>query len=299
MVSLRFTRQNVTFLIIGAILIVLDFAILSNTRLFVPFLAISAGIGWLPFWTDILAENRRQKEIESRFPDFVRNLTGAIKSGMPAAEAVIQVADTDYAALSPYVKKFSNQLEWAIPFHRAVLSFGNETKNPIIKRALATMVQAEQAGGNIEDVLVSITESLVQIKKIKEERKAGIHAQVIQSYIIFFVFLGIMVLIQNLLVPYMVNFSQQEDSFGISTLGEGSLRLEAKLDFSSPVVFVSSLIIWFSSLPGIFLLMGVIQGFFAGVVLGKLAEGDLTSGFKHSIIMMSAAFIIISFAQGV
>ncbi len=43
--------------------------------------------------------------------------------------------------------------------------------------------------------------------------------------------------------------------------------------------------------------MSLIQGFFAGVVLGKLAEGDLTSGFKHSLIMMTFAFITISFAQ--
>ena len=119
-----------------------------------------------------------------------------------------------------------------------------------------------------------------------------------QSYIIFFVFLGIMVLIQNLLVPYMISFSEQPDAFGVSSLSGGGLQLEAKLNFSSPVQFIASLGNWLLSLPGIFLLMGVIQGFFAGVVLGKLAEGDMTSGFKHSLIMMAAAFLTISFAQG-
>ena len=33
-------------------------------------------------------------------------------------------------------------------------------------------------------------------------------------------------------------------------------------------------------------------------VLGKLAEGDLTSGLKHSLVMMTSAFIIITIAQG-
>ncbi|MBI2142605.1 hypothetical protein HYU15_03930 [Candidatus Woesearchaeota archaeon] len=55
---------------------------------------------------------------------------------------------------------------------------------------------------------------------------------------------------------------------------------------------------WLISLYGIFLMMSMIQGFFAGVVLGKLAEGDLTSGLKHSLVMMTAAFIIITVAQG-
>ena len=45
--------------------------------------------------------------------------------------------------------------------------------------------------------------------------------------------------------------------------------------------------------------MALIQGFFAGVVLGKLAEGDMTSGLRHSLIMMTAAFMVITLAQSV
>ncbi len=195
MVKIRFGRKQQFALAVSLLIVLLDFFAFRGRVFFVPVIAAAVTIGWLPFWLDIFAENRRQKELESRFPDFVRNFTGAIKSGMPAAQSVIQVADTDYGALTPYVKKLSNQIEWAIPFHKAFLNFGKETENVVIRRAIATMIQAEQAGGNIEDVLTSITDSLIQIKKIKEERKAGIHAQVMQSYIIFFVFLGIMILL--------------------------------------------------------------------------------------------------------
>ncbi len=298
MVKIRFGRKQQFAIALSLLVLLLDFFYMRGRIFFVPVIAISVTICWLPFWLDIFAENRRQKELESRFPDFVRNFTGAIKSGMPAAQSVIQVADTDYGALTPYVKKLSNQIEWAIPFHKAFLNFGKETENVVIRRAIATMIQAEQAGGNIEDVLISITDSLIQIKKIKEERKAGIHAQVMQSYIIFFVFLGIMILIQNLLIPYMMNFgSGQSTGLGITEQASGGISLEAKLDASSPAAFISSLGGWLISLQGVFLLMSLIQGFFAGVVLGKLAEGDLASGLKHSLIMMTAAFITISLAQ--
>ena len=199
--------------------------------------------------------------------------------------------------LTPLVRKLSNQIEWSIPFHRAFINFGIESNNPVIKRAIATVIQAEQAGGNIEDVLTSVTESLLQIKKIKEERKSSVHAQVMQSYIIFFVFLGVMIVIQNLLIPYMIKFgatSSEETGIGGIT---GGITLEAKLDFSSPFGFFSSIGPWLVSLNGIFLLMSIIQGFFAGVVLGKLAEGDLTSGLRHSIIMMTSSFMVITLAQ--
>jgi archaeal flagellar protein FlaJ len=298
MVGFRLDRKMQVSLSAAIVIMLLDFYFFLHTVVFVPVIAVALTVFWLPFWLGVFAENRRQKELESRFPDFVRNLTGAIKSGMPAAEAVVQVSETDYGAITPYVKKLSNQIEWAIPFHKAFINFGKETNNPVIKRAIATMIQAERAGGNVEDVLSSITGSLIEIKKIKEERKAGIHSQVMQSYIIFFVFLGIMVLIQNLLIPYMSNFSEGQDSgLGIGTSAAGGVQLKASLDFSSPFSFFTSLADWVVSLNGIFLLLSLIQGFFAGVVLGKLAEGDLTSGLKHSLIMVTTAFIVISFAQ--
>jgi len=300
MIKLKFSRKNQVALGLGIAILMLDFYFFLGKIFFVPVIAIAVTVAWLPFWLDVFAENKRQKDLETRFPDFVRNLTGAIKSGMPASQAVIQVADTDYSALTPFVKKFSNQLEWAIPFHKAFINFGKETENPVIRRAIATMIQAEQAGGNIEDVLTAITNSLIEIKRIKEERKSSIHAQIMQSYIIYFVFLGIMVLIQNLLIPYMSGFGSVQDT-GLAITGQaaGGLDLDASIDFSSPVIFIKSLATWVVSLKGVFLLLALIQGFFAGIVLGKLAEGDLAPGLKHSLIMMTSAFIIMTLAQSI
>ncbi len=299
MVKLQFETRHKVALGFAIALLFADFYFFKGKIFFVPFLAVVAIAATLPYWLDVMRENKRQKDIETRFPEFVRNLSGAIKSGMPAAQAVVHVTDGDYGTLTPYLKKLANQIEWSIPLHKAFINFGKETENPVIRRAIATVIQAEQAGGNIEDVLTAVTESLLQIKKIKEERKSGIHAQIMQSYIIFFVFLGVMVVIQNLLIPYMIKFGSSTD-VGVAT-GQvaGGLNLQAELDFSSPAAFFLSIGGWILSLNGIFLLMSMIQGFFAGVVLGKLAEGDLTSGLKHSLIMMTSSFMIITFAQSI
>lgn len=301
MVKILFETRHRIALGVAILLLLGDFYFFRGKVVFVPFLAVVAIAATLPHWLDIMAENRRQKDIENRFPEFVRNLSGAIKSGMPVAQAVVHVSEGDYGSLTQHLKKLAWQIEWSIPFHRAFINFGKETENPVIRRAIATVIQAEQAGGNIEDVLISVTESLLQIKKIKEERKSSIHAQIMQSYIIFFVFLGVMIVIQNLLIPYMVKFgatSAADTGITTSQIG-GGIKLQAELDFSSPVNFFISLGGWIMSLNGIFLLMSLIQGFFAGVVLGKLAEGDLTSGLKHSIIMMTVAFMLITFAQSI
>lgn len=297
MVKLLFEARHRMGLALAVLLIAADLFLFRGKVFFVPFLAMVAVSATLPYWLDIMRENKRQKDIERRFPEFVRNLSGAIKSGMPAAQAVVHVSDGDYGTLTPYLKKLANHVEWSIPLHKAFINFGKETGNPVIRRAIATVIQAEQAGGNIEDVLTAVTESLLQIKKIKEERKSGIHAQVMQSYIIFFVFLAVMIVIQNLLIPYMVKFGSSNSADITTSQIGGGINLQAELDFSSPVNFFLSLGTWLFSLNGVFLVMSLIQGFFAGIVLGKLAEGDAASGLKHSLIMMVSAFVVITFAQ--
>ena len=279
----------------GILVFLFDYFVLRDTPWFIPTIALSVSVIWLPYWMALFAENKRQKMLETRFPDFVRNLTGAIKSGMPAPQAVIHVSDSDYGPLTSYVKKLANQLGWGIPFHRAFVNMGRDTDNKIIKRAIATMIQAERAGGNLEDVLLSITDSLWEIQKIKENRRSSIHSQIMQSYVIFFVFLGVMIIIQNLLIPYMSQFSA--DSAG-GIAATNALQTVVAVDWTTPVTLIVSLSAWFISLHGIFLMIGLIQGFFAGAVLGKLAEGDITSGLKHSLILSTAAFVAITFAQG-
>ena len=233
------------------------------------------------------------------FPEFVRALVSAIKSGMPVSRAILHVAEADFGDLTPYVKKLAYQVEWNIPIHKALLLFGDATGNKIIKRALATVIEAETSGGNIEDVLDSITHSLVEIKKIKEKRRAAVHSQIVQNYIIFFIFLGVIVTIQNMLIPYVLNL--QGAQFGSSDIlapMESTIVQSVPIDVSSLGAFVFSLGGWFMSLNGIFLMLAVVQGFFAGLVIGKLSEGNLKYGVKHSLILVTATLIIMSLAQG-
>ena len=41
-----------------------------------------------------------------------------------------------------------------------------------------------------------------------------------------------------------------------------------------------------------FLYLLLIQGLFSGLVIGKLSEGDVKSGVKHSFVLMITAFLI-------
>ncbi len=308
---MKFKRKYIFGIIVGILVLIIDIAVFLDTNWFVPFVVVAITIAWLQVWLDFFMENQKQREIETRFLDFVRNLTGAIKSGMPVSRAISHVSKIDYGALSPYVRKLGHQVEWSIPVHKVLLLFANSTRNDVIKRCIATVIEAEQSGGNMEDVLESITYSLIEIKKIKEQRRAGIQSQVLQSYIIFFIFMGVMIVIQNMLVPYLIGEGGTQGLFGNTGSNLGlvtgststsapSLVMDVPIKFDSLPNFVITLTRWFSSLRGIFLMLTLIQGFFAGVIIGKLSEGDITSGLKHSLILMTLSFFIMTlFKPGV
>jgi len=301
---LRQIRKYGPVIALAAIIFFIDLLFFSESPWLFPLIIISIVIAISPWMVNLFLTLQRQKEIESKFPEFVRNLAGSIKSGMPAPRAIIHVSRIDYGALNPHVKKLANQVEWSIPVHKALLNFAKDTRNLVIRRAISSVIEAEMSGGNVEDVLESVTSSVVEIKKLKQKRRAATHSQVVQSYVIFTVFIVVMIIIQNLLVPYIQGLQAAgEEGIGVGAAsftgsGLGGLDLSVDIDTSSLPAFLISLQSWFTSLYGIFLMVAVIQGFFAGLVVGKLSEGTVMYGLKHSLILMVLAFFIISLAQG-
>ncbi len=287
--------QQIVYFMISIAIIIFDFRFFFHSRLFLPFLFMAVAVSASRYIVQFFAESKNQKLIEQIFPEFIRDLVGAVKSGMNVPAAIIHISETDYAALNPYVEKMANQLTWSIPVHKVLVTFANDTNNRIIQRAIATVIEAEQSGGNIEDVLESITNSLVEIKRIKSERRAAIHSQAIQSYIIFFVFLGVMVVISTMLIPFMSKVGIQEE--GVPKLTQEALTgmmMTINIDTTSVYTFVHTLGQWFVSIDGIFLMLALIQGMFAGIVIGKLSEGTLQAGIKHSLLLGTIAFFVIT-----
>lgn len=296
--KLEFKGKHLAGLSIGFAIIAVNVLFLRKNFMFLAFLILGFSVAVLPFLLDYFAYNQRQKDIEDRFPDFVRNLVSAIKSGMPVSKAIIYISRTDYGPLNYHVKKMANQLEWHIPIKKVFLTFSGEVGNPIIKRAIATVIEAEQSGGNIEDVLSSITESLLTIKKLKQERKASIQGQITQSYVIFFVFIGVLLTIQNVLIPYLSKMDTADTGIGgTNTESLAKLRESYKFNASSPAAIIRSIFGWFGSLSGIFMMLAIIQSFFAGIVLGKMSEGDYKSGLRHSLLMMFIAVFVLTIAN--
>ena len=104
-----------------------------------------------------------------------------------------------------------------------------------------------------------------------------------------------MIIVQNVLVPTMLQI--QSTSNPVIKISLGLLLKEVKIDTSTLTNLFKSTLSYLTTLKGIILSITLIQGLFMGLVLGKLSEGSIKAGVKHSLILMIIGFIILSLFQ--
>ena len=290
--NLTIKIRHIIGIAIGVIVLLIDiFLVPRDSSIFQPLIAVGFFAALLQFWLDLLRENSRQKEIEEKFLEFVRVITGNVRSGTPIPKAIREAAEeSNYGALTPHVKKLAYQIEWGVPFKDALSRFAKSTNNKIISRAVAIVTEAEQSGGNIQDVMEGVTTSVVQIKKVKDERRSNAFSQIIQGYIVFFIFIGIMIVLQTVLLPQLTGISGDVLS-GLTYKGDVTKVGTAGLTATETPVTIN-----FETL---FIFLILIQGFFSGVMIGDFSEGNLNYGIRHSFILMLFGYLIFTIAVGI
>jgi len=256
----------------GALLIILSLVFMKN-KIFPLLIGSGILVGIAPFVFELIHESRMASEKEEMFLEFARNLVESVKTGTPISKSIINLKDKPYGALSEHVKKLANQINMGIPLNSALEVFSKDANNRTISRALTLIGQAEIAGGEIGEILEAVAEAVSTSDKLKKERKAAISTLVVQGYIIFFVFLIIILVMQFQILPMVSGISGMTNLgiAGITATGGGVSAEE---------------------LSNAFLYLLLIQGFFSGLTIGKLAEGNVKAGIKHSFALMLIAFLI-------
>ncbi|MDD5133597.1 MAG: type II secretion system F family protein [Candidatus Nanoarchaeia archaeon] len=283
--EIKLQSKHILFIIIGILILIIDFIYFLNERWFKPVIIIGFVVMVIQFFLDFLAENKRQQEIETKFLEFVRALVETVKSGIPIPKAIIQISTEDYGALTPHVKKMAAQIEWGFPLDDVLEVFANDAKNKVINKSISIVTEAEKSGGNMAEVLQAVSNSVYSIKKIKEERKSSVYSQVVQGYIIFFIFIAIMLMMQVYLMPKISNLGGEELSIGSSPIsGVPGISLGSSSTAKLDEKVMASTFTW----------MVLIQGLFAGLLIGKFSEGELKYGVKHSLIFVIVGYLIIS-----
>ncbi|MBI5061459.1 MAG: type II secretion system F family protein [Candidatus Aenigmarchaeota archaeon] len=198
------------------------------------------------------------KKMEAMFPMFLRDITENLNAGMTLPQSIRTASQNEYGVLSQYAKEMSAKIDWGVSFEKALNDFAEKSGSTTIKRSVKTIIEAHRSGGAIDIVLEAVVSSVRELEMIKKERSTRIYSQMISGYFIFFLFLGVMIGMAKFLIP----------AFSTEGLGFGT-------GGSSEAGFYTQL----------FRNMIVLQGVFAGLGIGKMAEGTIIAGLKHAFSM--------------
>ena len=261
---------------LGVIIVAYFFA----SERFFPLLAgLGIFLGVIPFILRILKENRISQEKESMFLEFARNLVESVKTGTPISKSIINMRSKNFGALNPHVQKLANQISVGIPLNTALNFFSKDVNNRSIARSLTLIGQAERAGGDIGEILEAVAGAVNMSDKLKKERKAAISTLVVQGYIIFLVFIVIILVMQFQIIPMVSGMGDLGGSFGIGGTSVGAVEVQQE------------------QISNAFLYLILVQGLFTGLTIGKLAEGNIKAGVKHSVGLVVLSFLISTVAN--
>jgi flagellar protein FlaJ len=97
----------------------------------------------------------------------------------------------------------------------------------------------------------------------------------VTGYVIFFVFLGVMIGLQRFLIPSLVGITPMAPEVARPPEVAEAIAREYNEIFRNLIL---------------------IQGFFAGLTVGKLAHGEMIAGVKHSLLLMFVGLAVFSIA---
>jgi flagellar protein FlaJ len=251
---------------------------------------------------------REMKEIELRFPHFLRDLVETTRAGMPLHKAIIFASHTDYGPLSSEVNKMANQLSWNVN----ILKVLNQSKKRLEKsktlaRIIRIIIETYKSGGAIDETLNSLSNTLMTIQETERDRKSMLNQYVIAMYVISVVFIGIIVGINWLMVPVFESLIMPSSSES-SVIGIISNPCTICLGRSDGGCLPCSIYFNICSLFGVkntgiscyylalFFSITVMQSIMGGLVAGQIGEDSIKAGFKHSVILLGitiGAFFIL------
>ncbi len=280
-------------LLIGTGLVIGDSGVLGNLVI------MAVIINTFPYFLNRYLRYLWIKSAEEHFPNFIRDLADSVRSGMALPEAISVVSRSNYGKLTEEIVKMNNRLSWGTPFLRALEIMENRLRDSkIISEALKIIRESYESGGNIVSTLDSISNDILMLREAEAERLSMVKQQIMIMYGIFVIFLAISIIIINIMVP-MMSFQP--------ALGEESMGFIFKNPCEGGIFFPCSLFAAINAVLGVpeggiapyyialFFTTVMMEGLFIGLIAGQIGENSITAGFKHSLIMMFAAFGVFLF----
>ena len=221
---------------------------------------------------------RHIRRIERATPEFLERLASLNEAGMSLVQAVERVRGTDLSVLGPEVDRIWRDMQYGSTVDDAFIRFGRRVRTKTLARVVTLLTNAMRASGDMGPVIRIAAEQHRTELSLRRQRRQQMFTYLVVIYISFFVFLIIILAVNELLVPNIPETSSTGDALGSVAGGGAGFAEFGNVDRTAYTL--------------VFFHAALLQAVCAGFVAGQLGEGSLRDGAKHAAIMLAIAYLV-------
>ena len=263
---------------IGAVTIVLRPGEGTGANPAIDFFVIGMICLMAPYGFAATAKQRRISRIEDRLPDFLRDVAEAGRFGMTLSDAIVVASAGRYGLLTDEIKKMASQLEWGVPVATALRLFEERVPTPLVQRVVSIVTRANEAGGNVADVLSMVAHDTREAQLSDQSRRISMMTYVTVIYISFFVFIVTVYIMAAIFLPQMITAGEGVASSNLGSAGGVTLQFAFV-----PALFLA------------FLTAVIVHAVGDGIMAGVLYNGRIAEGLQHATIMLTVGWLMMRF----
>lgn len=216
-------------------------------------------------------DTRWRNALDNAIPNFLRELSEAGRTGVTLTRALELASKRKYGPLSEELDRVVTQISWGLNLDEALERFADRVNTRLARRTASIITEIRRAGGDIRDILEMVSLHIGELQTIERERESQLRLYVVIVYVAFFIFLFVDIL---LIKTFFTELGEMKTTMAES--GGGSL-LSTAIDVDRIIQVMYH--------------VTLLEGLFGGLIAGKMGEGLVGAGLKHSLILMAIGFL--------
>lgn len=223
----------------------------------------------------------RQDRIEEALPDFIDRLADQTEAGMTLTRSIREMDPTSVPGFEQQIEQLQADINLGARTTDALRRMAERAQSVFVSRAVILMTNALHASGDLAPVLRIAADEAQLDRRLARRRRQELFIYQMIIYISMLVFIGITIVLVIVFIPSLPtgglggNLPTGSGAApGVGGLGSIAGGSDANLDAYKLVLFHSAMI----------------QSLLAGFVAGKMGEGRVRAGTKHSAILLALVY---------
>ena len=251
----------------GIAIVIVGYYLYSFTYYFHTYVGIALIAALLAPSIVLHFENRRKILIDNAWPALLDNLGEGQAVGLTMFQSLERASSSMHGPITSELKKLTAQLSFGLEFEAAFKEFSKRIGTEFSNKVSMLLLEAVRLGGDLKTSFNAMAVFVREMIELRDERNSKLRPYLMLVYISDIVFIAVIVLLyQSLFIP----MSQGQTQF---------LNIAISYEEFTATLFD----------------LALVEAIFGGLAAGKLSEGLMLNGLKHSVILLAISVLVFTF----